>query len=83
MNTLSIRNTRLANQDRIFEGDLLVRHGRIAKIAPGIAVSTVEEIDAGRRFRSRVGTTVVSGQVAWHAGQLRSACRSQALVFQA
>ena len=38
---------------------------------------------AGRRFRSRVATTVVSGQVAWHAGQLRSACRGQALAFQA
>ncbi len=35
----------------------------------------------GRRFRSRVATTVVSGQVAWHAGQLRWSCRGQALSF--
>jgi dihydroorotase len=36
----------------------------------------------GRSFRSRVATTVVSGQVAWHEGQLRGACRGQALIFQ-
>ncbi len=82
MNTPRIRNARLVNEGQIVEGDLLVRHGRIAKIAPGIAVSAVEEIDAGRRFRSRVATTVVSGQVAWHARQLRSTCRSQALACQ-
>jgi dihydroorotase len=35
----------------------------------------------GRRFRSRVATTVVSGQVAWHEGELRSACRGQPLSF--
>jgi len=36
---------------------------------------------AGRRFRSRVATTVVSGRIAWHAGQLRSDCRGRALAF--
>lgn len=36
----------------------------------------------GRCFRSRVATTVVSGQVAWHEGQLRRCCRGQALIFQ-
>ncbi len=35
----------------------------------------------GRRFRSRVVTTVVSGQIAWHEGQLRPDCRGQALKF--
>lgn len=36
---------------------------------------------AGRRFRSRVATTVVSGRIAWHEGQLRTDCRGQALSF--
>lgn len=35
----------------------------------------------GRRFRSRVATTIVSGQVAWHEGQLRRSCRGQPLSF--
>lgn len=35
----------------------------------------------GRRFRSRVATTVVSGQVVWHEGQLRRSCRGQPLLF--
>lgn len=36
---------------------------------------------AGRRFHSRIATTVVSGRIAWHEGQLRTDCRSQALSF--
>lgn len=36
---------------------------------------------AGRRFRSRVATTVVSGNIAWHDNRLYPACRGQALVF--
>lgn len=35
----------------------------------------------GRRFRSRIATTVVSGQIAWHEGELRPDCRGQALSF--
>jgi dihydroorotase len=35
----------------------------------------------GRRFRSRVATTIVSGQIAWHEGQLRRSCRGQPLSF--
>ncbi len=35
----------------------------------------------GRRFRSRVATTVVSGQIAWHDGKLRPNCRGRALSF--
>jgi dihydroorotase-like cyclic amidohydrolase len=94
MPALLIRNARLVNEGRVFEADLLVRHGRIDKIAPGIAARTDEEIDAagqwllpgwspftGRRLRSRVATTVVSGRIAWHEGQLRPDCRGQALSF--
>lgn len=36
---------------------------------------------AGRRFRSRVATTIVSGQIAWHDGQLRPACRGREIAF--
>jgi len=36
---------------------------------------------AGRRFRSRVATTVVSGRIAWHEELLRPNCRGQALSF--
>lgn len=36
---------------------------------------------AGRRFRSQVATTIVSGQIAWHSGQLRPNCRGRSLVF--
>lgn len=36
---------------------------------------------AGRRFRSQVLTTVVSGQLAWHRGQLQPRCRGRALAF--
>jgi hypothetical protein len=34
---------------------------------------------AGRHFRSRVLTTLVSGQIAWHDGRLNPACRGEAL----
>lgn len=36
---------------------------------------------AGRHLRSRVLTTLVSGQVAWHEGQIRPDCRGMALRF--
>ena len=36
---------------------------------------------AGRHFRSRVLTTLVSGQIAWQDGQLNPACRGEALQF--
>lgn len=36
---------------------------------------------AGRHFRSRVLTTLVSGQIAWHDGRLNPACRGEALQF--
>ncbi|WLH35665.1 dihydroorotase [Pseudomonas sp. FP2196] len=36
---------------------------------------------AGRSFRHRVGTTLVSGQMAWHEGQLNEGCRGLPLRF--
>lgn len=36
---------------------------------------------AGRHFRSRVLTTLVSGRVAWHEGVLHPTCRGEALEF--
>lgn len=36
---------------------------------------------AGRRFRSRVATTIVSGRLAWHEGRLSPDCRGMALAF--
>jgi len=50
MPSLLIRNARLVNEGRIFDADLLVRHGRIDKIAPSIAASADEEIDAGGQW---------------------------------
>ncbi|MGY2169678.1 dihydroorotase [Pseudomonas gingeri] len=34
-----------------------------------------------RSFRHHVGTTVVSGQIAWHAGQIHDSCQGQPLQF--
>ncbi|MEJ2385603.1 MAG: dihydroorotase [Xanthomonadales bacterium] len=46
-----IRNARLVNEDRITESDLLIRDGRIDRIAPDIAAADgVEIIDAGGRY---------------------------------
>lgn len=50
MSTLLIRNARPVNESKTFEGDLLVRHGRIDKIAPSIAASADEEIDAAGQW---------------------------------
>ncbi|WP_339453071.1 dihydroorotase [Pseudomonas sp. EA_5y_Pfl2_R50] len=36
---------------------------------------------AGRRFRHRVTTTLVSGQIAWREGRVNEACRGLALRF--
>lgn len=47
MSTLLIRNARLVNDGEVRDGDLLVRQGRIDKIAGSIDVATGEEIDAG------------------------------------
>lgn len=50
MSTLLIRNARLVNEGQIFESDLLVRDGRIDKIATSIAASADEEIDAADQW---------------------------------
>ncbi len=50
MNTLLIRNARLVNEGRIVEADLLVRGGRIDKIAPSIDAMAEEEIDANGQW---------------------------------
>jgi dihydroorotase len=50
MSSLLIRNARLVNEGRIFEADLLVRHGRIDKIAPSITARADEEIDAAGQW---------------------------------
>lgn len=42
MPSLLIRNARLVNEGQIFEADLLVRRGRIDKIATSIAASADE-----------------------------------------
>lgn len=36
---------------------------------------------AGRSFRHRVGTTIVSGQIAWREGRVNEGCRGLALRF--
>jgi dihydroorotase len=46
-----IRNARLVNEDRITKGDLLIRDGRIEKIAASITASgPAHEIDAAGRY---------------------------------
>lgn len=46
MNQVLIRNARLVNEGEIREGDLLVRDGRIARIAPAIDANAEREIEA-------------------------------------
>jgi dihydroorotase len=46
MPSLLIRNARLVNEGQIFASDLLVRAGRIDKIATSITDSADQEIDA-------------------------------------
>jgi dihydroorotase len=45
MNTLLLRNAQLVNRGRIQAADLLVKNGRIAKIAPSIGDSAAIELD--------------------------------------
>jgi dihydroorotase len=44
--SILIRNARIVNRGRITESDLLIRRGRIEKIAPSISASADTEIDA-------------------------------------
>lgn len=50
MSTLLIRNARLVNEGQIVDGDLLVRDGRIDRIAPSIDIRCDEEIDAAGQW---------------------------------
>lgn len=51
MTDLLIRNARLINEGREFEADLLVRHGRIEKIATSISgLNALTEIDAAGHY---------------------------------
>jgi dihydroorotase len=45
MNTLLLRNAQLVNRGRIQTADLLVKNGRIAKIAPSISDNAATELD--------------------------------------
>jgi dihydroorotase len=51
MSQILIRNARIVNEGTIVESDLLIQHGRIAKIARQISVSgNVREIDATGQY---------------------------------
>jgi dihydroorotase len=50
MSRLLIRNARLVNEGEIREVNLLVRDGRIARIAPAIDACADDEIDAAGHF---------------------------------
>lgn len=50
MSSLLLRNTRLVNRGEIRDTDVLIRNGRIEKIAPGISASADIEIDAKGKY---------------------------------
>ncbi len=50
MSTILIRNARLVNRGQIQEADVLVKAGRIAKIAASIQDSAEVEIDASGKY---------------------------------
>ncbi|MBL7809244.1 MAG: dihydroorotase [Saprospiraceae bacterium] len=50
MSSLLLRNTRLVNRGVIRDADVLVRNGRIEKIAPGITATADIEIDAKGKY---------------------------------
>ena len=51
MQSLLIRNARMVNEGQVREGDLLVRHGRIERIAGCLEnCGASREIDAAGRF---------------------------------
>lgn len=50
MPTILIRNAQIVNRGKIQEADLLVKNGRIEKIAPSITGSADIEIDAAGRY---------------------------------
>ncbi len=51
MKRLLVKNVRLVNEDRIAETDILIEHGRFARIDPAIDVDVgVEVLDGGGRY---------------------------------
>lgn len=50
MSPVLITNARIVNEGRIFESDVLVRNGRIEKIAPGITGVQGTVVDAGGKL---------------------------------
>lgn len=51
MESILIRNARIVNEGRIMEADLFIQDGRIAKIAPEIAMDGLfQEVDAQGRY---------------------------------
>ncbi|HLP94292.1 MAG TPA: dihydroorotase [Saprospiraceae bacterium] len=50
MSSLLLRNTRLVNRGVIRDADVLIRNGRIEKIAPGITAAADIEIDAKGKY---------------------------------
>ncbi|MFM9949296.1 MAG: dihydroorotase [Saprospiraceae bacterium] len=50
MQTILLRNARLVNRGQIREADVLIKSGRIAKIAPSISGSADIEIDAAGKY---------------------------------
>ena len=80
--TTLLRNARLVNEDRVFEGDLLINDGRIGKIAASIAAPPgAEVIDAAGRY---VLPGMIDDQVHFrepgltHKGGIRSESRAAA-----
>jgi dihydroorotase len=50
MSSLLLRNTRLVNRGEIRDADVLIRNGRIEKIAPAISATADMEIDARGKY---------------------------------
>src|SRR5262245_14219580 len=50
METILIRNGRLVNRGQIRDADILIKTGRIAKIAPSIAENADIELDAAGNY---------------------------------
>lgn len=50
MKTILIKNAHIVNRNRIFHGDILVKNGRIEKIAPSIDAPSDLELDASGKY---------------------------------
>ncbi|TNE60599.1 MAG: dihydroorotase [Bacteroidetes bacterium] len=50
MNTLIIRNANIVNRGKVFQGDILVRNGRLERIRPALDLSADVELDAAGKY---------------------------------